>query len=105
VIDVKSERVESPDLVATRIRRALEFVAPEKLVVNPDCGLRHLAPGVARAKLAAMVAGAALVRAGLRTPPPAMEMARESRSCSPPRAADPFSLSSQDCLQTAGPDS
>jgi 5-methyltetrahydropteroyltriglutamate--homocysteine methyltransferase len=70
VIDVKSERVESPDLVATRIRRALEFVAPEKLVVNPDCGLRHLVPGVARAKLAAMVAGAAMVRAELANPQP-----------------------------------
>jgi 5-methyltetrahydropteroyltriglutamate--homocysteine methyltransferase len=67
VIDVKSERVESPDLVATRIRRALRFVAPEKLVVNPDCGLRHLAPGIAHAKLAAMVAGAAMVRDSLPT--------------------------------------
>jgi 5-methyltetrahydropteroyltriglutamate--homocysteine methyltransferase len=70
VIDVKSERVESPDLVAARIRRALEFVAPERLVVNPDCGLRHLTPAVARAKLAAMVAGAALVRADLPTASP-----------------------------------
>jgi 5-methyltetrahydropteroyltriglutamate--homocysteine methyltransferase len=65
VIDVKTEQVESPDLVATRIRRALRFVPPEKLVVNPDCGLRHLPPVVARAKLAAMVAGAAQVRSEL----------------------------------------
>lgn len=65
VIDVKTERVESPELVATRIRRALRFVAPENLVINPDCGLRHLPPAVARAKLAAMVAGTALVRAEL----------------------------------------
>jgi 5-methyltetrahydropteroyltriglutamate--homocysteine methyltransferase len=65
VIDVKSEQVESPDLVAQRIRRALRFVAPDKLVINPDCGLRHLLPDIARAKLAAMVAGAALVRAEL----------------------------------------
>jgi 5-methyltetrahydropteroyltriglutamate--homocysteine methyltransferase len=65
VIDVKTEQVESPELVATRIRRALRFVAPEKLMINPDCGLRHLPPAVARAKLAAMVAGAALVRAEL----------------------------------------
>jgi 5-methyltetrahydropteroyltriglutamate--homocysteine methyltransferase len=65
VIDVKTEQVESPELVATRIRRALRFVAPERLVINPDCGLRHLPPAVARAKLAAMVAGAALVRAEL----------------------------------------
>jgi 5-methyltetrahydropteroyltriglutamate--homocysteine methyltransferase len=68
VIDVKTEQVESPDLVAARIRRALRFVAPEKLVINPDCGLRHLLPDIARAKLAAMVAGAALVRAELAGP-------------------------------------
>lgn len=65
VIDVKTEQVESPELVATRIRRALRFVAAENLVINPDCGLRHLPPAVARAKLAAMVAGTALVRAEL----------------------------------------
>ena len=65
VIDVKTEQVESPDLVATRIRRALRFVPPDRLAVNPDCGLRHLLPDIARAKLAAMVAGAAIVRAEL----------------------------------------
>jgi 5-methyltetrahydropteroyltriglutamate--homocysteine methyltransferase len=69
VIDVKAEQVESPELVAARIRRALRFVAPEKLVINPDCGLRHLPPAVARAKLAAMVAGAAQVRAELAAGP------------------------------------
>jgi 5-methyltetrahydropteroyltriglutamate--homocysteine methyltransferase len=62
VIDVKSADVESADLVASRIRRALEFVPAERLVVNPDCGLRHLPADVARAKLRAMVAGAAQVR-------------------------------------------
>ena len=65
VIDVKTEQVESPDLVATRIRRALRFVPPDRLAINPDCGLRHLLPDTARAKLAAMVAGAAIVRAEL----------------------------------------
>jgi 5-methyltetrahydropteroyltriglutamate--homocysteine methyltransferase len=67
VIDVKSTTVESPDLVAARIRRALEYVDPGRLVVNPDCGLRHLAPEVARSKLRAMVAGAAIVRTELGT--------------------------------------
>jgi 5-methyltetrahydropteroyltriglutamate--homocysteine methyltransferase len=62
VVDVKSEDVESPDLVASRIRRALDVLPPEKVVVNPDCGLRHLPGHVARAKLRAMVAGAAQVR-------------------------------------------
>ena len=65
VIDVKSAAVETPDLVAERIRRALEFVEPGRLMINPDCGLRHLAPEVARRKLHAMVAGTAIVRSEL----------------------------------------
>jgi 5-methyltetrahydropteroyltriglutamate--homocysteine methyltransferase len=68
VIDVKSATVESPELVAARIRRALEFVPPGRLMINPDCGLRHLAPDVARRKLRAMVAGAAIVRGELGLP-------------------------------------
>jgi 5-methyltetrahydropteroyltriglutamate--homocysteine methyltransferase len=67
VIDVKSPSVESPELVAARIRRALEYIDPGRLVVNPDCGLRHLAPEVARSKLRAMVSGAAIVRSELTT--------------------------------------
>jgi 5-methyltetrahydropteroyltriglutamate--homocysteine methyltransferase len=66
VIDVKSVEVETPDLVATRICRALDLVPADRLVINPDCGLRHLTGPVARAKLAAMAQGAALVRAELR---------------------------------------
>jgi len=65
VIDVKSAEVEPAELVASRIRRALEYVPADRLMVNPDCGLRHLAPDVARQKLGAMVAGVALVRAEL----------------------------------------
>ncbi|HEU5158536.1 MAG TPA: hypothetical protein VFU43_16185 [Streptosporangiaceae bacterium] len=62
VIDVKSAEVETPELVARRIRRALEYVPAERLVINPDCGLRHLPADVARAKLRAMVAGTEQVR-------------------------------------------
>jgi 5-methyltetrahydropteroyltriglutamate--homocysteine methyltransferase len=76
VIDVKTPRVETPEQVAARIRRALTFVPPERLVINPDCGLRHLPPDIARAKLAAMVAGAALVRGELSAPTE-REVARE----------------------------
>ncbi len=65
VIDVKSTEVEPAELIADRIRRALEYVPADRLMVNPDCGLRHLAPEVARQKLCAMVAGVALVRAEL----------------------------------------
>jgi 5-methyltetrahydropteroyltriglutamate--homocysteine methyltransferase len=65
VIDVKNPEVEAAELVASRIRRALEYVPADRLMINPDCGLRHLAPDVARQKLRAMVAGVGLVRAEL----------------------------------------
>ncbi|PXY37082.1 hypothetical protein BAY59_00375 [Prauserella coralliicola] len=65
VIDVKSARIETPDLVVDRIRAALELVPADRLVVNPDCGLRNVSPAVARAKLAAMVDGTAQVRRSL----------------------------------------
>jgi 5-methyltetrahydropteroyltriglutamate--homocysteine methyltransferase len=78
VIDVKTEQVESPDVVATRIRRALRVVPPDKLVINPDCGLRHLLPDIARAKLAAMVAGAAMVRAEIASEDPPATPAKPS---------------------------
>ena len=57
VIDVKSQEVESAALVADRIRRALEVVPAEKLVINPDCGCVRLPRDVAFNKLAAMVEG------------------------------------------------
>jgi 5-methyltetrahydropteroyltriglutamate--homocysteine methyltransferase len=65
VIDVKTAQVETPELVAERIRRALEYLPADRLMINPDCGLRHLPPEVARRKLRAMVAGVAAVRAEL----------------------------------------
>ncbi len=67
VIDVKTSEVEPAELVASRIRRALEYVPADRLMINPDCGLRHLAPEVARRKLRAMVAGVAAVRAELQS--------------------------------------
>jgi 5-methyltetrahydropteroyltriglutamate--homocysteine methyltransferase len=65
VIDVKNRQVETPELVASRVRRALEIVPAERLFINPDCGLRHLPVDIARAKLKAMVEGTALVRSEL----------------------------------------
>jgi 5-methyltetrahydropteroyltriglutamate--homocysteine methyltransferase len=62
VIDVKNTEPESPEFVASRIRRALDVVPADRLVINPDCGLRHLTSQVARAKLAAMAKGTAKVR-------------------------------------------
>jgi 5-methyltetrahydropteroyltriglutamate--homocysteine methyltransferase len=65
VIDVKSTRAETAEDVADRVRRGLAVVPAERLVVNPDCGLRHVPVATARTKLQAMVDGAATVRAEL----------------------------------------
>jgi 5-methyltetrahydropteroyltriglutamate--homocysteine methyltransferase len=62
VIDVKTHDVETPAIVAERIRQALAIVPAERLAVNPDCGLLHLPRDVAFAKLGAMVEGTRLVR-------------------------------------------
>ncbi|MGH3883824.1 MAG: hypothetical protein ACRDRC_10530, partial [Pseudonocardiaceae bacterium] len=62
VVDVKSEQIESAELIAQRIHKALETFPADKLIINPDCGLRHLPADVARSKLAAMVEGTAAVR-------------------------------------------
>ena len=58
VLDLDASEVESADLVAERIRSALEVVPPERLVVAPDCGMKYLPRELAFGKLCAMVAGA-----------------------------------------------
>jgi 5-methyltetrahydropteroyltriglutamate--homocysteine methyltransferase len=61
VLDLGSSTVETPSVVADRIRRALTVVPPERLVVAPDCGMKYLPRELAFRKLEAMVAGARLV--------------------------------------------
>src|SRR5882672_8889718 len=63
VIDLNDMTIETPEKVAARIRRALPFVAPENVIVAPDCGMKYLPREVAFEKLKAMVGGAKLVRA------------------------------------------
>ena len=62
VIDVKTHDVESADMVAARIRKAMDVVPAEKIFVLTDCGCYHLPQEVAFAKLQAMVEGARIVR-------------------------------------------
>jgi 5-methyltetrahydropteroyltriglutamate--homocysteine methyltransferase len=65
VLDLGSPEAETAELVADRIRRALEVVPPERLVVAPDCGMKYLSRELAFQKLQAMVAGARRVREDL----------------------------------------
>ncbi|HSS70236.1 MAG TPA: methionine synthase [Casimicrobiaceae bacterium] len=70
-IDVASDRVESPEEVAATLRAALDYVPAAKLYPCTNCGMVPLPRGLARAKLEALTAGAALVRRELesQTPP------------------------------------
>lgn len=62
VLDLSTHEVETPEMVAARIRRAFPFVSPDRLMVAPDCGLKYLPRDVAFRKMKAMVEGARLVR-------------------------------------------
>lgn len=62
VIDLSDKAVETPEVVAARIRRALPYVPAEKLTIAPDCGMKYLPRDVAFGKLKAMAQGAAIVR-------------------------------------------
>ncbi|HEX9658462.1 MAG TPA: methionine synthase [Bacteroidota bacterium] len=65
VIDVKDERIETPEVVAKRIRKALEFIPAERLYLSPDCGMKFMPRQRAFRKLKSMVAGTKIVRAEL----------------------------------------
>ena len=62
VIDVGTEDVESPALVAERIRKALPYVEPSRLFPCTDCGLVPRTRLAAKGKLRALAEGARLVR-------------------------------------------
>jgi 5-methyltetrahydropteroyltriglutamate--homocysteine methyltransferase len=64
-LDLGDPAIETPDIVAGRIRAALDHVDAERLVIAPDCGMKYLTRDVAFAKLNAMVEGAKQVRATL----------------------------------------
>ncbi|HCB76375.1 MAG TPA: methionine synthase [Sphingomonas bacterium] len=64
-IDVATDRVETPEEVAETLRAALAYVDADKLYPATNCGMAPLSRAVARGKLKALGAGAAIVRAEL----------------------------------------
>lgn len=62
VVDLSSNEIESVETLAARIRRALPFVAPERLIAAPDCGMKYLSRDAAFGKLSALVQAATVVR-------------------------------------------
>jgi 5-methyltetrahydropteroyltriglutamate--homocysteine methyltransferase len=62
VIDVASDKVETPQEVAATIRQALEYVPKNRLYPCTNCGMAPMSRDIALAKLQALAAGAALAR-------------------------------------------
>jgi len=65
VLDLSTNEIETSETVASRIRRAIPYVSPERIVVAPDCGMKYLPRDIAFAKMKAMVEGARLMRSEL----------------------------------------
>jgi 5-methyltetrahydropteroyltriglutamate--homocysteine methyltransferase len=63
VLDLGDPEVESADTVAARVRAGLAHVPAERLIPAPDCGMKYMPRELAFAKLRALAAGSALVRA------------------------------------------
>ena len=62
VISLGDPAIETPEIVAGRIRRAFAVVPPERIIAAPDCGMKYIPRATAFAKLQALAAGAAIVR-------------------------------------------
>jgi 5-methyltetrahydropteroyltriglutamate--homocysteine methyltransferase len=62
VINLADKTIETPEEVAARIRGALKYVAADKLIPAPDCGMKYLPRATAFGKLKALSDGAAIVR-------------------------------------------
>jgi 5-methyltetrahydropteroyltriglutamate--homocysteine methyltransferase len=65
VLDLSTREIETPQIVAARIERALPHIDPKRVVLAPDCGLKYLPRDIAFAKMKAMVDGARIARAKL----------------------------------------
>ena len=63
VLDLGTDGIETPQVVAERIRAGLKYLKPGNLVPAPDCGMKYMPRAVAFGKLRALAEGAAIVRA------------------------------------------
>jgi 5-methyltetrahydropteroyltriglutamate--homocysteine methyltransferase len=61
-IDLSTPEVESPEVVADRVRKALNYVKPENVILAPDCGMKFLPADAAFGKLRAMTEAARILR-------------------------------------------
>ena len=62
VLDLSTPEVETPQTIADRVRRALDDVDVEKLMLSSDCGLKYLPRESALGKMRSLAQAAALLR-------------------------------------------
>jgi 5-methyltetrahydropteroyltriglutamate--homocysteine methyltransferase len=62
VLDLSTEEVETPEVVADRVRRALDHVDVDGLVLSSDCGLKYLSRAAAAGKMRSLAEAAAVLR-------------------------------------------
>ncbi len=62
VIDLGNPEIETAEVIAGRIRHGLKYVAVDRLIPAPDCGMKYMPRHVAFGKLKAMCDAAAIVR-------------------------------------------
>jgi 5-methyltetrahydropteroyltriglutamate--homocysteine methyltransferase len=65
VLDLSDHSVETPAQIVARVRKALDYVQPERVVLAPDCGMKYLPRDIASGKLSAMAEAAATLRTEL----------------------------------------
>ncbi len=62
VLDLGDMNVETAETIAGRVRRALPYISPDRVILAPDCGMKYLPRDVAFGKLKAMADAAAILR-------------------------------------------
>jgi 5-methyltetrahydropteroyltriglutamate--homocysteine methyltransferase len=62
-LNLEDPAIETPLVVASRVKRALQYIRPEQVILAPDCGMKYLAREVADGKLRAMTEAAKILRA------------------------------------------
>jgi 5-methyltetrahydropteroyltriglutamate--homocysteine methyltransferase len=62
-LDLSTMDIELPEVIAYRVKKALQFIKPEQVILAPDCGMKYLPREVADGKLKAMVKAAEMLRA------------------------------------------
>src|SRR6266566_8468906 len=62
VLDLGNPEIETAEMIADRIRHGLKYVAADRLIPAPDCGMKYMPRHIAFGKLKAMCDAAAMVR-------------------------------------------